>query len=393
MQAIDSIILVDRDGLAREGIALSASSRFAVVGAGIIGLTTAFELMMRGHDVVVYDREAPGAGTSIAANGAITPYSDETIPPTVVQLAEQSLRLYPSHVARLRDLSHTHVAYDEKGVLQVVLESDDHDRASKHFGRMTSAGWPVKWLSSQEALNLERNLTPGASAAIHYISESRIDTAQIIEATIVSLRQLGCTFSYPTRVVRVSPSRSYTRVETTAGSSTYDGAVIATGGNLQDIEHMPKIKIERIRGEIVEAIGPPGLIDACLYRGDAFITPRRDGRLLLGTSYVKHTHGMDTNRATVSIRGMRKTIEAAFTILPALDSCEVRRVWKGWRPTPIDGIPIIGRYEASNIVISDGYGGLGYTLALAAAKLATNLVTEPTTLENMVLSPSRFTSE
>ena len=49
-----------------------ARPRVAVVGAGIIGSAIALELRKRGHDVALFDRDAPGSGCSFGNSGAIS---------------------------------------------------------------------------------------------------------------------------------------------------------------------------------------------------------------------------------------------------------------------------------------------------------------------------------
>jgi glycine oxidase len=345
-----------------------------VVGAGIIGLTTAFMLAERGHRVAVLDRDAPGCGASRAANGAITPYSDHGLSATVLELAEESLSRFPAHVARLKEVSNRLVDYDDTGVLQLAL-GDELDDLVRICEEMTAKGWPVRWLMPAELLELEPAVAREARGAIHYMHEARIDIDQLMRATAESVATLGCTISFPSQVVSVERgSGQQVEVSTTAGTASYDGVLVATGGGASSIEGLPDLKVGRVRGEIIEAVGAPYMLSHCLYRGDSFITPRRDGRLLLGTNYAWYSPDMDMCRETISVGGARRTLNAGAAILPALDSCEVRRVWKGWRPVTPDDLPVLGPASDANVVVADGFGGLGFTLSLAAARVVTDML-------------------
>ena len=78
-----------------------APMRVEVLGAGIVGLTVADELLRRGHEVVVVDPR-PASGASYAAAGMLSPaaevwYGEED----VLRLGSASLRLWPALAHRL----------------------------------------------------------------------------------------------------------------------------------------------------------------------------------------------------------------------------------------------------------------------------------------------------
>lgn len=353
---------------------MSNQSRAVVIGAGIIGLTTALELAIRGANVVVLDQVGPGTGASGAANGALTPHSDHSVPQTVSSWALESARRYPDHVRKLTALTGLRIDHDPGGVVEVFLNTDELEVGRRLFDSMKSHGWKVFWLTRAEVLSIEPAVNRRVVGGLLYCEESAIDVNQLMSATIRAGEILGVTGSWPVAVQGVAPTDSgMVNITTNVGTMECDAVVIASGSGPCAVHGMPTIRIRRIRGEILEASGPPGLIRHCLYRGDGFITPRRDGRLLLGTSYEEHYAGMDEDTSTVSIGGAIQTLVATTEVLPALRRCELRRSWKSWRPASPDGLPIVGSYGAPNIVLALGFGGLGFTLALTAAEAAATI--------------------
>ncbi len=79
----------------------SAGGDVVVIGAGLIGLATAFELAERGATVRVYDRAEPGRAASWAGAGMLTPYAETLHDETLLELCATSLREYPAFVKRV----------------------------------------------------------------------------------------------------------------------------------------------------------------------------------------------------------------------------------------------------------------------------------------------------
>ena len=80
--------------------AVPKSAEIVIIGAGVIGLSIAFELARRGRAPVVLERDRVGAGAASAAAGMLAPVSEaEAEEPALVDLAVDSHRRYPEFVA------------------------------------------------------------------------------------------------------------------------------------------------------------------------------------------------------------------------------------------------------------------------------------------------------
>ena len=73
-----------------------------IIGAGLIGLATAFDLAERGATVRVYERAEPGRGASWAGAGMLAPYTERVENQSLLELCASSLALYPAFVERVR---------------------------------------------------------------------------------------------------------------------------------------------------------------------------------------------------------------------------------------------------------------------------------------------------
>jgi glycine oxidase len=367
------------------------SEHVVVVGAGVVGLTIALRLRQRGFRVTILDRARPGAGASSAALGSLTPHSDHSASPTTRRLAESSIASYPSFVEELSSLTGLPIDYDAPGLLELAFDDDDARTLRSSFDSLVASNTPVEWLTSPAIHDLERELSPEATAAIYYKSEAIIDVAQLLEACERAVIIAGCTLVTNAPVTRlVVTGHQVVGVEIPSGLVRAPYVVLSPGTELSRIEEVPAISIERIRGEVIEVKGPPSFVGRHLYSGEGFMTPRRDGRVLLGSNYDTHVPGDDENTSTVSVRSLSRTLAATTRMVPGLSRFQLSRTWKSWRPRTPDGQPVIGWAGPKGLFIANGFFGLGITLAPAAAELAATLFMGGRAGDLEQLAPTRF---
>lgn len=351
------------------------AERVAIVGAGIIGLLIAVRLRQIGYSTIVFDRNHPGSGASRAALGSLTPYSDHEASGKTRKLAEESLRIYPKVVAEISDLSGQSVDFDENGTIEVAFTEGESFRARETYDTMSADGLPVAWVDQASLRQREPNVDEKATCGILYQTESIVDVDQLFMCIDSVARKLGCTIASSVAVHMIK-SIEHKGVElfTSTGTTVADHAIIAPGADYASIEGLPRLAIHRICGEVLEAIGPPNHVTASLYCGDGFITPRRDGRVLLGSNYELHQLGMDERPNSISVRTAIRNLSATTRIVPGILGFQLRRTWKAWRPCTDDRQPVVARVRGTNIILAVGFYGLGITLAPIIAQLITGVI-------------------
>ncbi len=102
-----------------------------VVGGGLIGLASAFELVSRGAEVVVLEAETgAGTGATRVAAGMLAPVGELDFgEPALLEINMVSAAMYPDFVAALEAASGQDVAYRRRGGLHVALDRDEASRA------------------------------------------------------------------------------------------------------------------------------------------------------------------------------------------------------------------------------------------------------------------------
>src|SRR3954471_18175 len=101
--------------------------RVAVIGAGVLGASTAFHLTLAGAEVVVADQVHPGQATAAGA-GIVSPWSSGRVDPDWRRIADAGARYYPILIQHLAETGETATGYCRVGALSVAVDEGELDR-------------------------------------------------------------------------------------------------------------------------------------------------------------------------------------------------------------------------------------------------------------------------
>ncbi|WP_457601203.1 NAD(P)/FAD-dependent oxidoreductase, partial [Hydrogenivirga sp.] len=119
-----------------------------IIGSGIVGLSTAFELALAGHSVRVVTRNYEES-TSWVAGGMLAPFS-EGLEGDMLKLSMDSLRLYPDFVNRLEEVSRIKLFFNREGILRLVLDEGEYHSVSKSVENYRRLGIEVEEIPGNE---------------------------------------------------------------------------------------------------------------------------------------------------------------------------------------------------------------------------------------------------
>lgn len=329
--------------------------RVHVLGAGIIGLACAAELVERGHDVAVVD-PAPGSGASHAAAGMLAPAGEAWHGESALHaLGVASARLWPSYAAALA------VPLHDTGTLLVGVDAGDRQEVERQAALLATHGEEVEVLDGRRARGLEPALGRVTAAAV--LSQDRAVDPRAVVAALLS--GLG------SRVVARPPS------------GRPDATVIATGARLP----APYTQLVRgVRGEILRLRGDIGLgrVVRGWVRGEpVYLVPRPDGEVVVGATSEEHD-----GPPVVTAGGVRRLLAAATELVPGLDRAELCEALARDRPGTPDNRPLVGPTGDPGVFLAAGHFRHGVLLAPLTARLLADAVEgaapDPT------LDPRRF---
>lgn len=281
--------------------------RIQVIGAGIIGLACAHELIGRGHRVVVVD-PAPGSGASHAAAGMLSPAGEAWHgEPEAWDLGVRSAARWPSYAAELG------VALHRTGTLLVGHDAADAQLVGRQVELLARLGVDVAALGPIELRRREPTLGRVACGAL-LPDDHAVDPRAVVAALLDR--------------VEVVPTRPDERPDVT---------VLATGSRLP----APFARLVRgVRGEIVRAHcdDQPRHVVRGWVRGESvYVVPRPGGEVVIGATVEEHSRP-----PVVTLGGVERLLAAARILVPSLDRAELREAIARDRPATPDHLPLIG---------------------------------------------------
>jgi glycine oxidase len=175
-------------------------------------------------------------------------------------------------------------------------------------------------------------------------------------------------------------------VQTSSGAITCSTAVIAAGTWSSFIKHT-SFSIEPVRGQMVCLEAKPQLTRHVIFSRRGYIVPRRDGRLLAGST--SENAGFDKS---VTAGGINKILQNAHEISPAISNLPIVDTWAGLRPRAADGLPVLGAcVEIDGLFYATGHYRNGILLAPITGELISEAIVEGVASPLLApFSPERF---
>src|SRR3954464_5678284 len=105
-----------------------------VVGAGVIGLASAWRAAQRGLSVLVVERDEPGAGASGVAAGMLAPVTEADFGERpLLEAKRQSAAMWPAFAAELSERSGIDTGYRQSGAIVAAADRDDGDEVRRTY--------------------------------------------------------------------------------------------------------------------------------------------------------------------------------------------------------------------------------------------------------------------
>lgn len=334
-----------------------------IVGAGIVGLTTALALSDAGLAVRVVERGAVGREASWAGGGILCPLHPWRYPDAVQALAWRAAAAYPALAERLAVATGIDPEWTPSGLL--ILDGDE--AAARAWSRRWDQ--PAAICTPAEVATLEPALACANRPAVRLAAVAQVRNPRLLRALAQALEARGVAIHTrcPVQRLQVAAGR-VVALETGTGLLATDGPVVVAAGAWSAGLLAPlgaPLPVAPIKGQMLLFEAAPGLIRHVVLQTDRYAVPRRDGRVLFGSTVEQA--GFDTTADPAT----RERLEAdAVRLVPALAGARLAAHWAGLRPGSPEGIPVVGRHPAvSNLWVNAGHFRNGVLLAPATAEL------------------------
>lgn len=398
--------------------------RVAVLGAGVIGITTAYQLLKDGHEVTVVDREPePASFTSFGNAGLIAPahafaWASPTAPKTMwrsIMNSDQAIRLKPkldprqwqwlmlflkectSERARINTTNKARLATYSQSVLQkVAAETGIHyDRGTGglvYFYRsprtfeagvakcelLKSLGMKIESLTPDEMVARDPALAPAKSqvaGAVFTPTDESGDCCLFTRALAKTCEKMGAKLMMNTRIDRIEVAGGeVSSITTSKGPVTAEAYVVCLGLYAPQLLSPLGIKIPiyPVKGysmtiPVKNAGEMPKLggVDE-----DNLLAYCPMGNRLRVTATAE-IGGYSNSHKPSDFRVMR---ERGRKLFPNAVDWDAASMWAGLRPMTPRGMPTIDRSPIHNLWINAGHGHIGWTMSNGSARVVADLI-------------------
>lgn len=342
---------------------------FLIIGGGVIGMMTAWQLAEAGHEVTLLERGECGREASWAGGGIVSPLYPWRYPARISRLASWSEGRYAYLTTQLAETTGIDPEFRRQGLLYLDLE--DEIRAIEWARRVDK---PLSRLDAYAVYAREPGLVDGLDGGLWMPTLGSLRNPRLGQALRARVQTLpGVALYEHCRVERLSvESGRVSGVETSAGRFTA-GHVILCGGawtgrllaSLGIILPVRPVKGQMMVFKTPTVTGSRQWLERVVLRGGRYLIPRADGRVLVGSTLEEA--GFDK---TPTPEARDSLYASAVAILPALAECEIEHHWSGLRPGAPEGLPFIGEIPGvAGLFVNAGHYRNGLVLAPAATRL------------------------
>jgi glycine oxidase len=343
-----------------------------VIGAGLIGLSIAFELAERGVTVRVYDRAEPGRAASWAGAGMLAPYTERVRDEAMLALCASSLREYPRFVERVRSAGGIDSRLRLDGVIHAAFGDADLEALKRHASTLGRRNVATEMLDRSALLAAEPWLGHHVAGGLVVHGEGSVDNRRLGRALVSACENRGVTIGRTAALTVNCDERRLLGIRTELGFFSARAAVNSCGAWASQLPGVPLScvpPIEPIKGQMLALAAPANFVRRPTWVPGAYLVPRGDGRLLVGATV--ESAGFDER---VTAEGMHELLHAAITAAPSLGSFAVTESWSGLRPGTPDGLPFLGSTPVEGFFLAGGHYRNGILLAPATARLIADAI-------------------
>lgn len=414
--------------------------KIIVVGAGMVGLSSAYFLNQQGHEVIVIDDADGSRNCSIGNAGFFCP--SHVVPLAAPGIITQGLKWMlneksPFYIKPqinldlfswgwkfkkaatrervqqaaplLNELTHRSQALVEK-----ILEEEGIDagymksgllmlcKSQKELGHeiegsvlARSFGQKVEVLSANEARELNPGLMMDIAGAVYYPHDTMITPHVFVRKLQEKLAAKGVRFLYHTRAESFDTHEGkIITMNTSEGPLEADHYVVAAGSWTSRLLkplglHLP---MQGGKGYSFSVPLPAGVptpqVPAILADGKVSMSPMMDGLRFSGTMEI------DSLDPKINQKRIEGIVDTVTGFLPQFkrEHFQDLNPWAGFRPCTPDGLPYIGKSRKyKNLTITAGHAMLGITLGPVSGEIVTNLISEkPETTNLSLLNVDRY---
>jgi glycine oxidase len=344
-----------------------------IVGAGVIGLASAFALAQEGYRVALVD-DAPGAGASYAAAGMLAPGAESS--PEHASFTQQTVRAreqWPTFLADINRVAEANCELQIPGSVFVGWDVDDRREWRRYFETAHEQGLTSRTISRDDELPRFSGLSERVSDGYFVSSDAYVDPDEIVSGLISAAQRRGVEI-HRSRATHCHVKDGEAMTEIAGSTVVSRTGIVATGFQREPLEILSSSvrRLRPVRGVTLRLRSvrrdEQPMVRAYVKGRLVYVVRRRDGTVLVGAS------SDESPERVVEAGSVRRLLEDATLVVPELDEAQFLEARVGLRPASDQQIPFFERLADGPWAWSGGHYRHGFLMAPQAAQTAVDFV-------------------
>ena len=344
------------------------TEEIVIIGAGVIGLSIAYELSRQGLSVTVLEKEKVGAGAVWASAGMLAPISEaKSEESELVDFALYSHSIYREFIESIEKISGLNCGFNDTGTLLIAMGKDDEGELEHLHEAQRSKGLSSAWLSQKEIFEIEPNLSGWVTSALLAENDYQVNSRALLIALAKSIIKLGG------NIIEEAEVKTIIKFDEKLKSIKYISrdqefylqskqVVICSGAWTNSISNsLFEVDIRPVKGQSIRLNGP-NMLKHVIRTSDVYLVSRSNGELVVGGTVEEK--GFDNSIQAGSIMDLLRN---AWKVFPNIYEYEFRESTIGFRPAALNNLPLISQTNLDNTFVATGHFRHGILLAPGTA--------------------------
>ena len=346
-----------------------------IIGGGVIGLSTAYNLAGQGVSVSVVDRQQVGREASWAGAGMLPPGQLRNATTPEARLRSFSHTLWEQLSADLKNRTGIDNGYRRCGAIEICA-NDDAVAFEQQVREWQAEGIAVERVDRAAMETRVPDLHKDFHDGIFLPDFGQARNPRHLKALAGACRQLGVDIVEDVEQLTLQARNGRVEATTTARHFSTDRLCVTAGSwSTQILAPLGvALPVRPVRGQMAQLRMAQIPFSCVIELGRRYIVPRTDGLILVGST--EENVGFEKRNTTEGISGLLKFAES---VVPELGQAEVLRCWAGLRPGSPDGLPFLGRVpEFENLFVGAGHFRSGLQMSPGTGAILSDLLLDRT---------------
>lgn len=334
-----------------------------IIGAGIVGAATAYELAKRGVSVTIIDAQKDGRATAAAA-GIICPWLSERRNKPWYTLATSGAAYYDTLIDQLREDGQTETGFKRVGAIRLLTDQARVDKLYDiAFARREASPEIGEILKlTQAETQAKFPFLTDDYYSLYIAGAARIDGRLLCAALLQAAEKHGATRMIGKANLIVKEGK-LTGVEINQQTLLADQIIAANGAWMNELLSPLDLHFSFVKrkGQLIHLFDEKAVEQALpivMALRNQYIIPFDKGRIVIGSTTENPTHF----HTDVTVNGLHTTLDLALETAPGLSESSFVEARTGFRPYTEDFLPVFGKVpHVPNLLLANGLGASGLT--------------------------------